>query len=49
MADQGYSRRGGDGLGGATKGGLFLGAMLTLGTVIAILIPTVGPAVRKRR
>lgn len=49
MAEQGYGRRGGDGMGGATKGGLLLGAMLTLGTVIAILVPTIGPPARKRR
>lgn len=45
MAEQGYKNR----LGTEAKGGIVLGVMLTLGTVIAILVPTVGPATRKRR
>jgi len=47
MADRGYGARSND-VGREAKVGLLVGAVLTLGTVIAILAPTVGPSSKRR-
>ena len=47
MAEQGYRGRSND-VGREAKAGLLVGAVLTLGTVIAILVPTIGPATKRR-